>query len=60
MALIDYVLTQARLAARNVDGFVLLLKVDAIIIDKPWVELFQRYARTENVHSKSKVMKIGG
>jgi hypothetical protein len=54
------VLTQARLAARNVDGFVLLLKVDAIIIDKPWVELFQRYARTENVHSKSKVMKIGG
>lgn len=40
LALIDYILDQSRLAARNVDGFVLLLKVDAIVIDEPWVKLF--------------------
>jgi hypothetical protein len=38
--LIDYILDQSRLAARSVDGFVLLLKFEAVVIDKPWVELF--------------------
>jgi hypothetical protein len=30
------------------------------VIDKPWKELFQRYARSENTYGKSKVIKIGG
>lgn len=59
LELIDYIMDQARLAARNVEGFVLMLKVDAIAIDKPWIEIFQRYARIENTYNKYKVVKIG-
>jgi hypothetical protein len=35
-ALVDYIIAQAKLADRNVEGFVLLLKVPLINIDQPW------------------------
>lgn len=31
-----------------------------MVIDQPWIDIFQRYARTENTYGKHKVMKIGG
>jgi hypothetical protein len=57
-ALIDYVV-ESKLAGPSVDGFVKMIKIQAIMIDKPWIELFQHYASIENTYSKHKTLKIG-
>jgi hypothetical protein len=58
--LIDYIMEQSRLTAPSVDGFVKMIKIEALLIDRPWKETFQRYASTENTYTKSKTIKIGG
>ena len=59
-AVIDYIMEQSRLTVPSVDGFVKMIKVEALIIDHSWKDTFQRYASTENTYTKSKTMKIGG
>jgi hypothetical protein len=57
--LIEYIMEQSRLTVPSVDGFVKMIKVEALIIDQPWKNIFQRYASTENTYNKSKTIKIG-
>ena len=37
-----------------------MIKIEALVIDRPWKDTFQRYASTENTYTKSKTIKIGG
>jgi hypothetical protein len=57
---VDYIMEKSRLTLPNVDGFVRMIKVQNLTIDKPWKDIFLHYARTENTYTKSKLMGIGG
>ena len=56
--LVDYVI-ESKFAGPSVDGFVKMIKVSTILIDKSWIQLFEQYASTENTYTKSTTIKIG-
>lgn len=37
-----------------------MIQIRCVVIDKPWIEIFENYASNENTYSKSKVLKFGG
>jgi hypothetical protein len=50
---------ESKFAGPSVDGFVKMIKVSTILIDKSWIQLFEQYASTENTYTKSTTIKIG-
>ena len=57
--LVDYIMENAPLTITNVQGFVQMIKLPNVIIDTPWIEIFEKYAGIENVNHKSHTLKIG-
>lgn len=37
-----------------------MIKMQHVIIDKSWIEIFELYASNENTYTKSKVLTFGG
>jgi len=50
--LVDYVMENAPLTIPNVPGFVQMIKLPNVLIDTPWIEIFEKYAGIENVNHK--------
>ena len=49
----------SRVVASNIPGFAKFVKFNCIIIDIPWIDVLQRYARAENTYSRKKVIHYG-
>jgi len=57
--LVDYIMENAPMTIPNVTGFVRMIKQQNVLVDTPWIELFEKYAGIENVHHKSPTLVAG-